>query len=44
MNFSDSLIILWKFNNSPDQSGSDIFMDTEGIESKESWTFYKALR
>lgn len=39
----DSMIILWKLNNSPDQN-TDVFMETDDIQNKESWTFQKALR
>ena len=42
--FSDSMIILWKLSNSPDQNANNTFMDTDDIENKESWTFHKALR
>ena len=41
---SDSMIILWKLNSSADQNTNDIFMDTDDVQNKESWTFHKALR
>lgn len=40
----DSMIILWKLNNSPDQNTNEIFMETDDVQNKESWTFQKALR
>lgn len=40
---SDSMIILWKFNNAADPN-ADIFMEADEIQNKESWTFHKALR
>ena len=38
------MIILWKLNNSPDQNTNEIFMETDDVQNKESWTFQKALR
>lgn len=40
----DSMIILWKLNNSGERNTTDIFMDADEIPNKESWTFHKALR
>ena len=41
--FPDCMIILWKLNSSTEVT-YETFLETDDVQNKESWTFYKALR